>query len=335
MSERVRVLDTLTEIPRRSWDDLARGAGYYSSHDWLLANEAHPSATARYFVVESADGRPVVGLPVYDVARETNDDYHPARLGLPDDRFRVLGSRRGYRGGPLVVPDLAPAALSAALTTLAHALRSELDGPSGWFYVPSPSLAHVQALSPGPVGDQPLGHEAWIDVGPGGLEEHLARTPPKRRREMGRERRRFLDAGYAVGTETTASVADEAGRLLALLEQKHGNDKGVDAMTGYMRVLAGLPDPGEVVTCRAEGQLVGFCHYFLFAGTLWARCAGFDYARLRGAFEYFNLCVYELLERAATEGCTAVHLGTGSLQAKTNRGARLEALWGVRAPART
>ena len=66
---------------------------------------------------------------------------------------------------------------------------------------------------------------------------------------------------------------------------------------------------------------------------LYGRLAGFDYDRLRGAFEYFNLAFYRPFAYCARYGLTTLHLGIESRAAKALRGATMRPLWSAVVPA--
>jgi hypothetical protein len=68
----------------------------------------------------------------------------------------------------------------------------------------------------------------------------------------------------------------------------------------------GMADGGVVRAAYADGRMVAFSLSYRHAGTVWLRATGYDYdyARLRGAHEYFNLVYYLPIEDAYAHGAT-------------------------------
>jgi predicted N-acyltransferase len=60
---------------------------------------------------------------------------------------------------------------------------------------------------------------------------------------------------------------------------------------------------------------------FVWGGWLYLWYAGFDYDRMPGAYEYFNVTIYEPLRYCYEHGLSGVHLGAGTHHAKGVRGA--------------
>ncbi|MFD0423898.1 GNAT family N-acetyltransferase [Streptomyces parvus] len=118
----------------------------------------------------------------------------------------------------------------------------------------------------------------------------LAAQPSKRRVTIRRERRAFAEAGYERRTLRLSECADTAGALAAQLQARHGHPAGPAVMAAILRDQAeGMADSGVVHAAFTGRHTVAFslaCHH---AGTVWFRSTGYDYARLRGAHEYFNL----------------------------------------------
>lgn len=335
-----RWLSSLHEVDADRWNRAAEGLGFYSSHEWLLTQETHPAATARYLVVEDRDAIRAA-VPLYEVRHEGNARYSVEQLGLETSTVAgepttVLGNRRGYHAGPLVAPDGAGAP-GDVIANVRDALSTALGdrnggGPAYWLYVPDRVLPQVTALGGTPV--RVLATDHCLRLSRGGWEAYVADLPAQRRRKVRRERATFLRSGAVVGLEHPAPLAGDLGRLAAELEAKYGHRRDAAELARYYERLGASRRPGEVLTCRRDGHLVGFVHFYDFGGRLWARTAGFDYARLAGAYEYFNLAFYELVELAGRRGRHAVHVGPGSAEAKTNHGATTEALWAVRQVAR-
>jgi hypothetical protein len=65
----------------------------------------------------------------------------------------------------------------------------------------------------------------------------------------------------------------------------------------------------------------------VWGDTLYLRWAGFDYDRLAGAAEYFNLVYYDQVMQAPKLGVRWIHAGIKAAEAKALRGAELRPLW--------
>ncbi|MEV8562374.1 GNAT family N-acetyltransferase [Streptomyces sp. NPDC051917] len=175
-----------------------------------------------------------------------------------------------------------------------------------------------------------LGQDARIPLPGSRFEDHLAGLPSKRRVAVRRERRAFTEAGYELRALRLSECADSVGALLAQLQQRHGHAADPDVMARLLRDQAdGMADSGVVLAAYADGRMVAFSLCYRHAGTVWLRATGYDYARLRGAHEYFNLVYYLPIEVAYAHGATTLHLGMESLRVKTLRGAVTSPLWAI------
>lgn len=325
-----RTVTSLADVPVGAWDDLARDAGFYMSHSWLRDAETHRRSETAYVVVEEPGGRLVAALPVHLVHDETNSRYDSRPLGGSYPEF-VLGSRRGYRSSPLLRRSDG-VNTERALTLLGEQVHGLVgEQPARMWFVPEPDVAATRAL--GVAMGRPrtvsagLDVEAWVPVGAGGLDELIASQPSRHRTKLRRERRTFLAQGYRISFEELGAVTSEAGRLLAQLEGKYGSTRPVSDWVSYYERLSSAEESGEVLACRGpDDGLLGFVHFYEFGDGLWARTCGLDYSRLRDAFEYFNLAIFELVELAAERGLRRLHLGMESLDAKQRHGAVLERL---------
>jgi hypothetical protein len=67
--------------------------------------------------------------------------------------------------------------------------------------------------------------------------------------------------------------------------------------------------------------------YYVWRDTIFVRWAGFDYPRLRNAYEYFNLLYYEPLRWAPERDIRWIHFGIKAAKAKVLRGAIIHPLW--------
>lgn len=323
---KVRTIDSLDKISRERWDALAATAGFYLSHAWLRTLESVPQSDVTYVLVDDHNGSLVAALPVYTVYDEVNHRYDARRI--PDSGSYpelVLGSRRGYRSGLMLDPAIRPAARSMALNLIRNAVNDLAAGRRARFWYVADADVGLCLEIRGALKDRELSRDATIPIPPGGFEEYSAGLP--RGREIRRERRVFQQRGYETALESLRDITAEVGPLLYQVQKKYGSTKNANEYIAYYEKLARAVDPGEVLCCRRNGRLVGFCHFYSFGDGIWGRTVGFDYAHLQNSFEYFNLSCYELLEVGAGRGKRRLHLGIESLDAKSRRGAQIQSLW--------
>ncbi|MFJ8387843.1 GNAT family N-acetyltransferase [Streptomyces sp. NPDC094438] len=175
-----------------------------------------------------------------------------------------------------------------------------------------------------------LNQDAGIPLPGSTFDDYLAGLPSKRRVTIRRQRRAFAEAGYELRTLRLSECADAAGALAAQLQARHGHPADPAFMAGLLHDRAdGMADTGTVLAAYTGGQMVAFSLFYRHADTVWLRSTGYDYARLRGAHEYFNLVYYLPIDHAYAHGATALHLGMESLRAKTLRGAVTSPLWAI------
>ncbi|MEU3827551.1 GNAT family N-acetyltransferase [Streptomyces sp. NPDC029080] len=326
------LLDDLAEVSAAEWDALAAPAGLYLSHRWLAAQQHDPTARVRYALVHDG-GHLVAAAPLYLIDTEPNALYrvHDLVPGRTPARTLLAGARRGYLNAPLLHHRLTPGRRREALNSLLTAAASLAEAhraQSWWLYVTDSAAAELaDACGTEPVR---LADDARIPLPGGTFDDYLAALPSKRRVAVRRERRAFAEAGYEVRTLRLSECADTAGALLARLQERYGHSADPDAMARLLRDQAdGMADGGVVLAAYADGRMAGFSLYYHHADTLWLRATGYDYDRLRGAHEYFNLVCYLPIEDAYARGATALHLGMDSLRAKTLRGAVTAPLWAI------
>jgi len=171
-----------------------------------------------------------------------------------------------------------------------------------------------------------LAADAWIGIPPGGWDAWLASRSPKLRRRVRLETRAFEAAGYRIERRPLPEVYAEVGRLTAHTERRYGIPADQDAYIEAFRKHAELAgDRAEVLLCAVGDEPpVGCVLYVREGDTVYLRAAGFDYDRLRGVGEYFNLTYYTT---ARLPGVRWLHAGIGTPDGKALRGAELRALW--------
>ncbi|WP_411149471.1 GNAT family N-acetyltransferase [Streptomyces sp. A30] len=332
---KAHITSTLREVPAHDWDRLARSAGLYLSHRWLLGEESDPTATASYALVHDGDGTLLAAAPLYLVHSEPNDFYDPDLLelsGPPGPRV-LAGARRGYHNAPLTDPGLSPERRTACLALLRDCActHAERHDTTHWW----PYLTQTAAEQLGAVYDeaapQRMEDDAAIPLPGGSFEDYLASLPSKRRVAVRHERAAFRDAGLSIRHLLLGDCFREAGQLLAALQSAHGHtadDAGL--MTRLLGRQAEAMGEQARVTAAYDGQrMAAFSLYYHFGGTTWLRAVGTD-PSCSAPFAYFNLTYYLPIEAAYQEGTTTLHAGMKAIRAKQLRGAEVTGLFALR-----
>lgn len=328
---KAEIVSSVHAVPVADWDRLAQHAGVYLSHRWLAGEESDPTATASYALVRDDNGTLVAAAPLYVVHKEPNSYYEPTHLP-PGARkpFVLAGARRGYHNSPLTDPHLPGHRLTPCLTLLRDAAR-DLAGRHGtthwWPYLTEPAarlLAPLYRTPPHRMED-----DATIPLPGAGFDDYLASLPSKRRVAIRRERSAFAAAGLDVRHQLLADCHEDAGRLLAALQQSHGHGDDTAAMTSLLKRQAdAMGDQARVVAAYAGPRMTGFCLHYHQGGTTWLRAVGID-PEHPAPFAYFALTYYEPIEEAYRNGSTALHAGMKAIEAKRLRGARVSGLYAL------
>jgi uncharacterized protein len=312
-------LASIDEVGVAEWDALAGDDGFHVSHAWLRLVESQVPAE---YVVATAGGRVVAALPLYRVAHEPNAWYDPRRLAAlvgADEPVVLAGSRAGYRSTPLAV---GPSELAATLDEA----QASIEGPLVFPFLTSRALAALAAVAPVTAVLDTV--EAELEDCGDGFESYLARLRRDRRNKVRRERRAFRESGLRTAVRGLDECRSELAPLLANVQRRYDQPADAAALAALLEAeSAHLADRSAVFTGEdAEGLVAAFLTYRWGSG-LFGRLAGFDYDRLPGAFEYFNVSVYEPVAYLAEHGLRSLHLGIGSWQAKAFRGATIRPLW--------
>ncbi|WP_329570533.1 GNAT family N-acetyltransferase [Kitasatospora sp. NBC_01266] len=334
--------DTLAAVPAATWAALATGAGLYFSHEWLSLVEQETPGRCRYLLAH--DGAGIAGaLPVYLVAGEPNPYYDPQllfRAAVPGrgGRYCVAGSRSGYSGELLLADRLTQAeqrcAVAALLDELAVLARAEGQQHAFLLYLNARGLRQVAGYAEDLSPVLSYSGDAWLEAPGRSFDDYLAGLASGRRWTVRKEVRRFAEQGL------TAVRADPRERLDLIVEfarlgnEKYGIEESEDELrTRFERQCAVLGEHGVLIEGRRGETVVGMALSYRWEDRLYLRMAGFDQSAPAGAYPYFNLVIYESLRYCYETGLRGVHLGTGSHDAKSARGARIGPLASVALPA--
>lgn len=335
---------SLTAVDAAEWNALTAGNSFYLTHQWLAAQDLGQAVAPRYFLARR-QGRLAGALPTYIVENEGHEAYQPERIadGRWSGRYVIAGGRRAYANDTLVAGDLPAVDRDAVVRALvdaavARADESNLDGVL-FLYLSTAGAKAVTSVHP---GAQPLltSAEAVIDLPGRCFEDYLAEFSPRRRRELAREVARFEGAGYTLETGRAREHWEEMVPLFSNLQERYGQGGGPERWRAVVeRQAARLDDYALILLCREPeakgGSVVGSVLTYPWSGTLYQKLVGFDYAKLGGAFEYFNLVYYFPIKYAYANNIRTLHLGREAFEAKLRRGARLRPLWSVEVGHRT
>ena len=325
-------------LSAEGWDRLA-GRNFYSSAGWLSYCETEYGGETGAVVVDRG-GEPACAVPFAEVGDRLlwtyrwQDVLTAHGLPAPPPRGILVGPREGYQTHVLSPPG--PAPTTAELEQLVAQLR-ELQTKGGdpaeqrgcvAMYVTTPDALALQRAG-APATPVLLFADAWVEVPEGGWAAWEASLSSHRRSNMHRDVRRFGAAGYHVEHLPLAECWDRLGEMAAASQAKYGHDADPEEERRALHHhVTCMGDAARVAVCRiGDGELTGFCLYYVWADTVFIRWSGFDYDRLVGASEYFNLVLYAQLELVSSLGLRWVHAAPGSTETKALRGAELRPLW--------
>lgn len=327
----------LADVAREDWDSLVGDDGFYLSYDWLRYVEAEAHERSRYLLYTDS-GAPAGALVLNSIEEAATPRYRAEHfrelLGL-DGTALVAGATRGYRSALLLAPSAANRGeiLAGLLDEAIRMARREGHAGIVLPFLTTSGLAEVAGVARVRAAfDIP---EAEITDCAASLDAYAERAPRRVRNRIHADRAQFAKAGWVIRERRLEDCWEEAARLLHHLQSKYGHQEHTqrvlrEAMAGQARTLS----PRSVVfTCEDDSGIAGISVCYRWRTTMYGRIAGFDYTRLRGAREYFNITVYEPLRYAGEAGLRRYHLGIGSWEAKAYRGAALRPLWSAVIPA--
>ncbi len=170
--------------------------------------------------------------------------------------------------------------------------------------------------------------DAWLPDPEGGFDAWLAALRTKRRNSVRREIAAFTSAGHRIHHLPLRECSTAIAPLAVRTESKYGFEATpAEDLASFRNHERCLGDAATVALCTLDDVPVGFCLYYMWRDTIFLRWSGFDYPRLRNAFEYFNLLYYEQLRWAAQRGIRWIHAGKKAIKSKVRRGATIRPLW--------
>ncbi|MDF3293264.1 GNAT family N-acetyltransferase [Streptomyces silvisoli] len=326
----VKHRESISDIDSHAWDALVPGSCFYQSHAWLRGQERPDFATAGYLTVE-ADGELLAATPYYDF---------PARNAPPlpdvakDHTVLRIGTRTGYHNEFLLSKDPGTAREAFGSLVAGAAEKAAALGCDALLFdfLTTDSLRLLASRCE--VRAQLRIAEAVVHNDGGTFASYRRLLGRSVRKSCVYEIRRFANSGLRLETAPLSECVDELARLVGQTMDRHNASLDPAEIHAYLTVQARcLDELSTVFRCLDEGGTpVGGNLCFAWRDTFYARVAGFDYARTRSAFEYFNAMYYEPLHHMERSGMTTLHLGTSTLRAKVLRGASLHPLWAAVVP---
>jgi hypothetical protein len=307
------------------------GRDFYSSANWLdfCATEhggvvdavvAAGDSTAAEVAVPLFSGADLAGSP-YDWNAQLASRSLPT---LPTGGL-LVGPREGYQTRLLrATPRPTPAAVTQLLTKL-RARAAEKACVAMYLNTEDVRLFRA-AGAPAPA--VLLECDAWLPVPDGGFDTWLAVLSKKRRTSIRKEVAVFTSAGYRIQHLPLRECSTAIAPLAVSTESKYGHDYDTaEDLATFRNHERCLGDDAMVALCTLDDVPVGFCLYYVWRDTIFLRWAGFDYSRLRNAYEYFNLSYYEQFRWAAEREIRWIHAGIKATRTKVLRGAIIRPLW--------
>jgi predicted N-acyltransferase len=336
------IFSRLEELGENQWNQLATGESFYLSYPWLQTYPGSDAYTPFYILVLDENETPAAAIPCYLVRNP--DFYAPYNVydlffrNLPDvcrkDCFPMLlfGTRSSYVNGVLWNPRLSMQqmqevgqAIRSAVAELIEQWNARLVA---FLYLTQPA---AQSLVDCRLLDKPFVVTAancrlMLDFPD--FDSYLDRFRSRRRWDIRRQVRRFEMLGYEVKRLRLSECKDMLAPLFLKLQHRYGHQTTRDsAESMFSNQMRWLNELSLVYLCLSNNHPVGFCLFFRWKQSLYARVAGFDYDRLQNDFCYFNVVYYLPIMDALREGMREIHYGTTAYEAKIKRGCLLEPAW--------
>jgi predicted N-acyltransferase len=329
----VVVADRIAEVDAVAWDQLA-GSNFYLGRSWLRLQERLNLPVQRRYIQICADGVTVGAVPIVLADKPTSDEYDPQVLlsDLPHHGrgLTLAGNTRGYWNRLMIDPAYprSKAVRDALVQAVTAQAQSGGAWPVWWLYLDTES-AHALGDA---YGTTPaiIDADCEIPLSGSAFQDYLDTLTPSRAREVRRERKRYAAAGYDDVEGRMSTWPQQIATLLCNTQRRYGLDVSDYDMRSVLDALRwATSDSGVIHGTLLDGELLAYSLAFAQGQKLHLRVVGFDYERLKGVGEYFEVCFYRPIEHAMARGLRALHLGTASYMAKVARGARLVPLWAV------
>jgi uncharacterized protein len=328
-SLRIRIAQSLAEIPATAWDACAAGEDAskkpdnpFVSHAFLLSLEQSHSVGGRtgwqsqHLLLETSEGELVGAAPCYlkshskgeyvfdqgwaDAFERAGGDYYP-KLQVAVPFTPVTGPRLLARPGPLAADVRGALANALAEITQSNELSS----------------AHVTFLTREEW--EALGQRGyllrtdqqfhWENGGYGSFEDFLAALNARKRKTIRRERKEALAPGIEIERLTGSDLTESAWDAFFAFYMDTGSRKwGRPYLTRefFSRVAESMADRILLVMAKRRGRYIAGAINFIGADTLYGRNWG---AVEHHPFLHFEVCYYQAIEYAIAHKLTRVEAG--------------------------
>lgn len=321
---KIRIVNSIAELPAEQWDALVGERSPFLEHDWLATLEeagcvAPERGWAPHHVVVEADGRLIGACPLYlkgnsegefifdyewaYAARSAGVQYYPKLLvAVP---FTPAGGTRF-----LTAPE---ADRPALVQVMGEALRevAEQNGLSS-VHVNFCEADEVEALRPLGYLERVGMQYHWLNHGYASFEDYLGAFRSKRRNKIRRELRGMDEQGVRIralhGEDIDPALAPTMYGLYRehidkLMWGRHYLNRAF-----FERITERFRRNLCFVVAEADGEVI--------AGTFNLQKSGVFYGRYWGAFEerpylHFNVCYYAAIRHCIEAGIQRFEPGAG------------------------
>ena len=319
--DRVRIVESLAEVPAAAWDACAGSDNPFLSHAFLEALEASGSATAKtgwlpqHVLVEDADGHLLAAAPLYlkshsqgeyvfdhgwaQAYERAGGSYYP-KLQAAVPFTPVTGPRL------LVRPDAPPDTMATLIAALIEVARAHKVSS---LHVTFPTRGEWEQLGAAGFLQRSGQQYHWENRGYASFEDFLAALNSRKRKQIRRERRDALTKGLEIETLTGSALEprhwDAFYRFYrATTDHRWG---GAYLTRGFFDLLhQRLADRVVLVMAREGKRYVAGALNLLGSDTLFGRNWGTigDYP-----FLHFEVCYYRAIDFAIERGLARVEAG--------------------------
>lgn len=328
-----------TSAAEEALQDLGRADALFVRQEWTDALRAsNPTIAVEWWVARYDRGMCAVpvhtqqGSPsraAYDVSR-----VFDAELGtgaLNDLEHSLIGTRNGQANGFLRSGENDPMAECALLEAV---VKHHAQGVIAMLYVDAALARRVQALRPRPAVSRLIDATARMSLTSRSIDEFIDGVVGRRRRMKIRQelRRASNETPLAVfdDAEQITRLAPKLAPLARAVNERHGQETTDEKMRSYIESIAGSGLRSVLFLGGGEDAPRSFAIGVTDGTSLSVRTCGFDYGAIKdGPTEYARCVVYGPMQWALDNGISNLDLGTGTLHAKTLRGADAVPLYGA------
>ncbi len=308
----------------KEWTDALRTSNPTIAVEWWVARH---DGGACAVPVHTQQGRP--SRAPYDATRVFDAELGTSALG--GLRYSLIGTRNGQANGFLRSGERNPMAERALLEAV---VRHHEQDVVAMLYVDSSLARLLRELSPRPTASRLIDATAQMTLTGRSMDDFADHVVGRRRRmKIRQEIRRISNEPPLKVLDNAEQIARLAAKLAPLaraVNERHGQDTTDEKMRNYIGSIADCGLRAVLLLGGVEEAPRSFALGVTDGNILSVRTCGFDYGAIDdGPGEYARCVVYGPMEWALDNGVSRLDLGTGTLHAKTLRGADAEPLYGA------